>query len=154
MKKAMEKTIKDYTIEFNKVIISFIKEYIEKTKAFYGITDEEIGTILGLDPISYRKIFEKDDIEVSSGLISTLYIVTGGRFSLQELGENFEFDKEIFQKKMIEIQNEHRQEKIAKLLEILKIDSDEKLDEFISDFNEMSNLIKNKEELLEWLKSE
>ena len=150
----MEKTIKDYTIEFNKVIISFIKEYIEKTKAFYGITDEEIGTILGLDPISYRKIFEKDDIEVSSGLISTLYIVTGGRFSLQELGENFEFDKEIFQKKMIEIQNEHRQEKIAKLLEILKIDSDEKLDEFISDFNEMSNLIKNKEELLEWLKSE
>lgn len=154
MKKAMEKTIKDYTIEFNKVIISFIKEYIERTKAFYGITDEEIGTILGLDPISYRKIFEKDDIEISSGLISTLYIVTGGRFSLQELGENFEFDKEIFQKKMIEIQNEHRQEKIAKLLEILKIDSDEKLDEFISDFNEMSNLIKNKEELLEWLKSE
>lgn len=150
----MEKTIKDYTIEFNKVIISFIKEYIERTKAFYGITDEEIGTILGLDPISYRKIFEKDDIEISSGLISTLYIVTGGRFSLQELGENFEFDKEIFQKKMIEIQNEHRQEKIAKLLEILKIDSDEKLDEFISDFNEMSNLIKNKEELLEWLKSE
>ena len=154
MKKAMEKTIKDYTIEFNKVIISFIREYIERTKAFYGITDEEIGTILGLDPISYRKIFEKDDIEISSGLISTLYIITGGRFSLQELGENFEFDKEIFQKKITEIQNEHRQEKIAKLLEILKIDTDEKLDEFISDFNEMSNLIKNKEELLEWLKSE
>lgn len=150
----MEKTIKDYTIEFNKVIISFIKEYIERTKAFYGITDEEIGTILGLDPISYRKIFEKDDIEISSGLISTLYIVTGGRFSLQELGENFEFDKEIFQKKMIEIQDKHRQEKIEKLLEILNIDSDERLDEFISDFNEMSNLIKNKEELLEWLKSE
>lgn len=154
MKKAMEKTIKDYTIEFNKVIISFIREYIERTKAFYGITDEEIGTILGLDPISYRKIFEEDDIEISSGLISTLYIITGGRFSLQELGENFEFDKEIFQKKITEIQNEHRQEKIAKLLEILKIDTDEKLDEFISDFNEMSNLIKNKEELLEWLKSE
>ena len=154
MKKAMEKTIKDYTIEFNKVIISFIREYIERTKAFYGITDEEIGTILGLDPISYRKIFEKDDIEISSGLISTLYIITGGRFSLQELGENFEFDKEIFQKKITEIQNEHRQEKIAKLLEILKIDSDEKLDEFISNFNEISNLIKNKEELLEWLKSE
>lgn len=154
MKKAMEKTIKDYTIEFNKVIISFIREYIEKTKAFYDITDEEIGTILGLDTVSYRKIFEKDDIEISSGLISTLYIITGGRFSLQELGENFEFDKEIFQKKIIEIQNEHRQEKIAKLLEILKIDSDEKLDEFISNFNEISNLIKNKEELLEWLKSE
>lgn len=154
MKKAMEKTIKDYTIEFNKVIISFIREYIERTKAFYGITDEEIGTILGLDPISYRKIFEEDDIEISSGLISTLYIITGGRFSLQELGENFEFDKEIFQKKITEIQNEHRQEKITKLLEILKIDTDEKLDEFISDFNEMSNLIKNKEELLEWLKSE
>lgn len=154
MKKVMEKTIKDYTIEFNKVIISFIREYIEKTKAFYDITDEEIGTILGLDTVSYRKIFEKDDIEISSGLISTLYIITGGRFSLQELGENFEFDKEIFQKKITEIQNEHRQEKIAKLLEILKIDSDEKLDEFISNFNEISNLIKNKEELLEWLKSE
>ena len=52
MKKIMEKTIKDYTLELNKLIVDFVREYINKTKKCYNLTDEEIANIIGVDYIS------------------------------------------------------------------------------------------------------
>ena len=127
----MEKTIKDYTIELNGLIIGFVRDYITKTKSRYKLTDEEMSNIIGLDIEAYNNLMnnriEDFDGNISSGLISTIYIISGGRFNLNEIAGNME------------------------LFEYLQIDSDEKLDEFLENFSAITKIINDKEELLGWL---
>ena len=85
----MEKTIKDYTIELNGLIIGFVRDYITKTKSRYKLTDKEMSNIIGLDIEAYNNLMnnriEDFDGNISSGLISTIYIISGGRFNLNEI---------------------------------------------------------------------
>ena len=55
----MEKTIKDYTIELNGLIIGFVRDYITKTKSRYKLTDEEISNIRILAVIFLRVLFQQ-----------------------------------------------------------------------------------------------
>ena len=152
-KKPTEPTIMGYTLQFNSLIVNFVREYINKTKEFYKLTDEEIANIIGVDGIAYSQLMDENfNGDISSGIIATIYIITGGKFSLSKI--DFEFDKEIFNKEVSKIIKKHHEEKIEKLLEYLQIDSEDKLDEFLNIFTETQNAIKNKEDVLSWLKDE
>ncbi len=152
-KKPAEPTIMGYTLQFNSLIVNFVREYINKTKEFYKLTDEEIANIIGVDGIAYSQLMDENfNGDISSGIIATIYIITGGKFSLSKI--DFEFDKEIFNKEVNKIIKKHHEEKIEKLLEYLQIDSEDKLDEFLNIFSETQNAIKNKEDVLSWLKDE
>ena len=139
----MEKTIKDYTIELNGLIIGFVRDYITKTKSRYKLTDEEMSNIIGLDIEAYNNLMnnriEDFDGNISSGLISTIYIISGGRFNLNEIAGNMELDGSLLEKE------------VEKFFEYLQIDSDEKLDEFLENFSAITKIINDKEELLGWL---
>ena len=151
----MEKTIKDYTIELNGLIIGFVRDYITRTKNRYKLTDEEISNIIGLDIETYNNLMNNriEDFggNISSGLISTIYIISGGRFNLNEIAENMEFDGSFLEKEVEKMKNSKRQEKVSKLFEYLQIDSDEKLDEFLENFSTITKIINDKEEVLGWL---
>lgn len=151
----MEKTIKDYTIELNGLIISFVRDYITKTKSRYKLTDEEMSNIIGLDIEAYNNLMNNriEDFggNISSGLISTIYIISGGRFNLNEIAENIELDGSFLEKEVEKLKDSKRQEKVRKLFEYLQIDSDEKLDEFLENFSAITKIINDKEELLGWL---
>ena len=151
----MEKTIKDYTIELNGLIIGFVRDYITKTKSLYKQTYEEISNIIGLDIETYNNLMNNriEDFggNISSGLISTIYIISGGRFNLNEIAGNMELDGSFLEKEVEKMKNSKRQEKVSKLFEYLQIDSDEKLDEFLENFSTITKIINDKEELLGWL---
>lgn len=151
----MEKTIKDYTIELNGLIIGFVRDYITKTKSRYKLTDEEMSNIIGLDIEAYNNLMnnriEDFDGNISSGLISTIYIISGGRFNLNEIAGNMELDGSLLEKEVEKLKDSKRQEKVRKLFEYLQIDSDEKLDEFLENFSAITKIINDKEELLGWL---
>ena len=151
----MEKTIKDYTIELNGLIIGFARDYIIKTKSRYKLTDEEMSNIIGLDIETYNNLMNNriEDFggNISSGLISTIYIISGGRFNLNEIAGNMEFDGSLLEKEVEKLKDSKRQEKVRKLFEYLQIDSDEKLDEFLENFSAITKIINDKEELLGWL---
>lgn len=152
----MEKTIKDYTIELNNLIVNFVRDYIKKTKDDYGLTDEEIANIIGVDYISYGQLMDEKEFNgnLSSGIIATICIMLGGRFPIDSIISNMEFDKEIFNKEIQKITEKHRQKKIEQLLECLQIDSEEKLDEFLENFATIRKIINDKEELIKWLNEE
>lgn len=154
-KKPIEPTIMEYTVQFNSLIVNFVREYINKTKEIYKLTDEEIANIIGIDADSYPQLMNENfNGCISSALIATIFIITGGKFSLSKIAEGFEFDKEIFNKEVNKIIEKHYEKKVDKLLEYLQIDSEDKLDEFLKNFEEIRNVIKNKEDLLTWLKNE
>lgn len=148
----MEKTIKDYTLELNKLIVDFVREYINKTKKCYNLTDEEIANIIGVDYISYGQLMDENfNGDISSGIIATVCIMLGGKFPLENIISNMEFDELIFNKEIVKITEAHRKKKIEQLLECLQIDSDEKLDEFLENFNTITKIFNDKEKLREWL---
>lgn len=154
-KKPLEPTIMEYTLEFNTLIVNFVREYIKKTKEFYKLTDEEIANIIGVDGISYSQLMDENfNGDISSGIIATMYIITGGKLSLSKIAENFEFDEDIFNKEVHKILKKHYEKKIDKLLNYLQIDSEDKLDEFLKNFEEIVNVVKNKQDILTWLRSE
>ena len=160
MTKNMEKTtkeltIKDYTLQLNSLIVSFVREYINRIKEIYRIEDGVICDIIGLDEESYAQLMDdKFNGNISSGLIATIYIITGGKFSLSHIANSFEFDELIFNKEIDKIFKKRYQKKVEKLLEYLHIDTEESLDEFIKNFEEIKNVYNDKEELLSWLRNE
>lgn len=151
-KKPIEPTIQGYTLELNTLIVEFVREYIKKTKEFYKLSDEEIANIIGIDGDAYRQLMNENfNGTISSGIISTMYIITGGKFNISDIAANMVFDELIFNKEIQKITDKHRQKKMEQLLECLQIDSDEKLDEFLGNFNTVRKIFNNKEELMKWL---
>ena len=151
-KKPIEQTIQGYTLELNTLIVEFVREYIKKTKEFYKLSDEEIANIIGVDNEAYTQLMNENfNGTISSGIISTIYIITGGKFNISDIAADMVFDELIFNKEVQKIVDKHRQKKMEQLLDCLQIDSDEKLDEFLENFSTIRKIINNKEQLLKWL---
>lgn len=154
-KKPIEQTIQGYSLELNTLIVSFIREYIKKTKEFYKLSDEEIANIINLNAATYTQIMNENfNGAISSDIISTIFIITGGKFNIADIASTMVFDELIFNKEVEKIIQKHRQKKVEQLLDCLQIDSDEKLDEFLENFNTIRKIINNKQDLLKWLDEE
>ena len=154
-KKPIEQTIQGYTLELNTLIVEFVREYIKKTKEFYKLSDEEIANLIGVDNEAYTQLMNENfNGTISSGIISTMYIITGGKFNISDIAADMVFDELIFNKEVQKIVDKHRQKKMEQLLECLQIDSEEKLDEFLENFATIRKIINDKEELIKWLNEE
>lgn len=154
-KKPIEQTIQGYSLELNTLIVSFIREYIKKTKEFYKLSDEEMANIININAATYTQIMNENfNGAISSDIISTIFIITGGKFNIADIASTMVFDELIFNKEVEKIIQKHRQKKVEQLLDCLQIDSDEKLDEFLENFNTIRKIINNKQDLLKWLNEE
>ena len=128
-----------------------MRNFIAKVKEDSQLTDKDLQEILGLESTSYEQLLDKNyNGNISSGLISTIYIITNGQISLQEIWKNNEIDVEAIEEYLRNIQERHYQEKIITLLGKLGIHNENELDDFLTLFDE--NYITDSNNLLEWLK--
>ena len=147
----MSNIIKEQTFIYNKQLVNFVRNFIAKVKADSQLTDKDLQEILGLESNSYEQLLDKNyNGNISSGLISTIYIITNGQISLQEIWKNNEIDVEAIEEYLRNIQERHYQEKIITLLGKLGIHNENELDDFLTLFDE--NYITDSNNLLEWLK--
>ena len=147
----MSNIIKEQTFIYNKQLVNFVRNFIAKVKEDSQLTDKDLQEILGLESTSYEQLLDKNyNGNISSGLISTIYIITNGQISLQEIWKNNEIDVEAIEEYLRNIQERHYQEKIINLLEKLGIHNENELDDFLTLFDE--NYITDSNNLLEWLK--
>ena len=147
----MSNIIKEQTFIYNKQLVNFVRNFIAKVKEDSQLTDKDLQEILGLESDSYKQLLDKNyDGNISSGIISTIYIITNGQISLQEIWKNNEIDVEAIEEYLRNIQERHYQEKIITLLEKLGIHNENELDDFLTLFDE--NYITDSNNLLEWLK--
>lgn len=147
----MSNIIKEQTFIYNKQLVNFVQNFIAKVKEDSQLTDKDLQEILGLESTSYEQLLDKNyNGNISSGLISTIYIITNGQISLQEIWKNNEIDVEAIEEYLRNIQERHYQEKIITLLGKLGIHNENELDDFLTLFDE--NYITDSNNLLEWLK--
>lgn len=147
----MSNIIKEQTFIYNKQLVNFVRNFIAKVKEDSQLTDKDLQEILGLESTSYEQLLDKNyNGNISSGLISTIYIITNGQISLQEIWKNNEIDVEAIEEYLRNIQERHYQEKIITLLGKLGIHNENELDDFLTLFDE--NYINDSDNLLEWLK--
>ena len=147
----MSNIIKEQTFIYNKQLVNFVRNFIAKVKEDSQLTDKDLQEILGLESTSYEQLLDKNyNGNISSGLISTIYIITNGQISLQEIWKNNEIDVEAIEEYLRHIQESHYQEKIITLLGKLGIHNENELDDFLTLFDE--NYITDSNNLLEWLK--
>ena len=147
----MSNIIKEQTFIYNKQLVNFVRNFIAKVKEDSQVTDKDLQEILGLESTSYEQLLDKNyNGNISSGLISTIYIITNGQISLQEIWKNNEIDVEAIEEYLRNIQERHYQEKIITLLGKLGIHNENELDDFLTLFDE--NYITDSNNLLEWLK--
>lgn len=133
--------IKEYTFALNKQLVSFVRNFIIKVKENSQLTDKDLQEILGLESNSYKQLLDKNfDGNISSGIISTLYILTNGKISLQEIWKENVIDMKGIEEYLRNIQERHYHEKITNLLEKLGIHNENDLDNFLTLFDE-NNLI-------------
>lgn len=133
--------IKDYTFALNKQLVSFVRDFIIKVKEESQLTDKDLQEILGLESNSYKQLLDKNfDGNISSGIISTLYILTNGKISLQEIWKENVIDMKGIEEYLGNIQERHYHEKVTKLLEKLGIHNENDLDNFLTLFDE-NNII-------------
>lgn len=133
--------IKDYTFAFNKQLVSFVRNFIIKVKEETQLTDKDLQEILGLESNSYKQLLDKNfDGNISSGIIATLYILTNGKISLQEIWKDNVVGMKSIEEYLRNIQERHYHEKVTNLLEKLGIHNENDLDNFLSLFDE-NNLI-------------
>ena len=148
----MSNIIKEQTFIYNKQLVNFVRNFIAKVKEDSRLTDKDLQEILGLESDSYKQLLDKNyDGNISSGIISTIYIITNGKISLQEIWKDNEIDVEAIEEYMRNIQERHYQEKIINLLEKLGIHNENELDNFLTLFDE-NYIITDSDNLLEWLK--
>ena len=148
----MSNIIKEQTFIYNKQLVNFVRNFIAKVKEDSRLTDKDLQEILGLESDSYKQLLDKNyDGNISSGIISTIYIITNGKISLQEIWKDNEIDVEAIEEYMRNIQESHYQEKIINLLEKLGIHNENELDNFLTLFDE-NYIITDSDNLLEWLK--
>ena len=147
----MSNIIKEQTFIYNKQLVNFVRNFIAKVKEDSRLTDKDLQEILGLESTSYEQLLDKNyNGNISSGLISTIYIITNGQISLQEIWKNNEIDVEAIEEYLRNIQERHYQEKIITLLGKLGIHNENELDDFLTLFDE--NYITDSNNLLQWLK--
>ena len=148
----MSNIIKEQTFIYNKQLVNFVRNFIAKVKEDSRLTDKDLQEILGLESDSYKQLLDKNyDGNISSGIISTIYIITNGKISLQEIWKDNEIDVEAIEEYMRNIQESHYQENIINLLEKLGIHNENELDNFLTLFDE-NYIITDSDNLLEWLK--
>lgn len=133
--------IKEYTFALNKQLVSFVRNFIIKVKENSQLTDKDLQEILGLESNSYKQLLDKNfDGNISSGIISTLYILTNGKISLQEIWKENVIDVKGIEEYLRNIRERHYHEKVTNLLEKLGIHNENDLDNFLTLFDE-NNLI-------------
>lgn len=148
----MSNIIKEQTFIYNKQLVNFVRNFIAKVKEDSRLTDKDLQEILGLESDSYKQLLDKNyDGNISSDIISTIYIITNGKISLQEIWKDNEIDVEAIEEYMRNIQESHYQEKIITLLGKLGIHNENELDYFLTLFDE-NYIITDSDNLLEWLK--
>ena len=144
----MSNIIKEQTFIYNKQLVNFVRNFIAKVKEDSQLTDKDLQEILGLESTSYEQLLDKNyNGNISSGLISTIYIITNGQISLQEIWKNNEIDVEAIEEYLRNIQERHYQGKIITLLGKLGIHNENELDDFLTLFDE--NYITDSNNLLE-----
>jgi len=133
--------IKEYTFALNKQLVSFVRNFIIKVKENSQLTDKDLQEILGLESNSYKQLLDKNfDGNISSGIISTLYILTNGKISLQEIWKENVIDVKGIEEYLRNIRERHYHEKVTNLLEKLGIHNENDLDNFLTLFDK-NNLI-------------
>ena len=129
--------IKEYTFALNKQLISFVRNFIIKIKQNSHLSDKDLQEILGLESDSYKQLLDKNfDGNISSGIISTLYILTNGKISLQEIWKENVIDAKGIEEYLRNIRERHYNEKVTNLLEKLGIHNENDLDNFLTLFDE------------------
>ena len=148
----MSNIIREHTLAWNKQLVSFVRNFIIKVKEDSQLTDKDLQEILGLDNNSYQQLLDENyNGNISSGIISTLYIITNGKISLQEIWKENEIDVEGIEEYLKNIQERHYQEKVTNLLQKLGIHNEKELDDFLILFDE-NYIIADTDNLLTWLK--
>lgn len=133
--------IKEYTFALNKQLVSFVRDFIIKVKEESSLTDKDLQEILGLESNSYKQLLDKNfEGNISSGIISTLYILTNGKISLQEIWKENVIDVNDIEEYLTNIRERHYYEKVTNLLKKLGIHNEKDLDNFLTLFDE-NNLI-------------
>ncbi len=133
--------IKEYTFALNKQLVSFVRDFIIKVKEESSLTDKDLQEILGLESNSYKQLLDKNfEGNISSGIISTLYILTNGKISLQEIWKENVIDVNDIEEYLRNIRERHYYEKVTNLLKKLGIHNEKDLDNFLTVFDE-NNII-------------
>ena len=133
--------IKDYTFALNKQLVNFVRDFIIKVKEESQLTDKDLQEILGLESNSYKLLLDKNfDGNISSGIITTLYILTNGKISLQEIWKDNVIGMKVIEEYLRNIRERHYHEKVTNLLEKLGIHNENDLDNFLTLFDE-NNII-------------
>lgn len=133
--------IKDYTFALNKQLVGFVRDFIIKVKEESSLTDKDLQEILGLESNSYKQLLDKNfEGNISSGIISTLYILTNGKISLQEIWKENVIDVNDIEEYLTNIRERHYYEKVTNLLKKMGIHNEKDLDNFLTLFDE-NNLI-------------
>lgn len=136
----MTNIIREHTLVWNKQLISFVRNFIIKVKEDSQLTDKDLQEILGLESDSYKQLLDKNyDGNISSGIIATLYIITNGKISLQEIWKGNVIDVKGIEEYLRNIQERHYHEKITNLLEKLEIHNEKELDDFLTLFDKYND---------------
>lgn len=136
----MTNIIREHTLVWNKQLISFVRNFIIKVKEDSQLTDKDLQEILGLESDSYKQLLDKNyDGNISSGIIATLYIITNGKISLQEIWKENVIDVKGIEEYLRNIQERHYHEKIINLLEKLEIHNEKELDDFLTLFDKYND---------------
>ena len=136
----MTNIIREHTLVWNKQLISFVRNFIIKVKEDSQLTDKDLQEILGLESDSYKQLLDKNyDGNISSGIIATLYIITNGKISLQEIWKENVIDVKGIEEYLRNIQERHYHEKIINLLEKLEIHNEKELDDFLTRFDKYND---------------
>ena len=129
-----------YFISYLIFLISFVRNFIIKVKEDSQLTDKDLQEILGLESDSYKQLLDKNyDGNISSGIIATLYIITNGKISLQEIWKENVIDVKGIEEYLRNIQERHYHEKIINLLEKLEIHNEKELDDFLTLFDKYND---------------
>lgn len=136
----MEK-IKEYTFAYNNLLIKFMQDFITRIKKTYNLDDDDMCYMFALTKDSYNQLMDKDfKGNISSGIISTLYVLTNGRFSLQEIGKNIELDENAINDELNKITQRHHQKKVDELLAKIGIATEEDLNLLIAIVDEINEI--------------
>ena len=128
--------IKEYTFALNKQLVGFVRDFIIKVKEESSLTDKDLQEILGLESNSYKQLLDKNfDGNISSGIISTLYILTNGKISLQEIWKENMIDMNGIEEYLRNIRERHYYEKVTNLLKKMGIHNEKDLDNFLTLFD-------------------
>lgn len=134
--------IKEYTFALNKQLVGFVRDFIIKVKEESSLTDKDLQEILGLESNSYKQLLDKNfEGNISSGIISTLYILTNGKISLQEIWKENVIDINDIEEYLRNIRERHYYEKVTNLLKKMGIHNEKDLDNFLTLFDEKNYII-------------